>query len=222
MNEIKINYDQKLIEIISELNYQPKLLLHSCCGPCSSYVITYLKDYFDITILYYNPNIEPEEEYLKRKNEQKRLIKELNIPTLKFLDCDYENSEFRNICKGYEKEIEGGKRCERCFNLRLNYTAKVAKLHNFEYFGTTLTVSPHKNATLINAIGNNLANLYNLKWLYSDFKKKDGYKKSITISKQYDLYRQNYCGCLFSKEISDKIINAKLKDTINNSNVKDS
>ena len=103
VNEIKINYDQKLIEIISELNYQPKLLLHSCCGPCSSYVITYLKDYFDITILYYNPNIEPEEEYLKRKNEQKRLIKELNIPTLKFLDCDYENSEFRNISKGYEE-----------------------------------------------------------------------------------------------------------------------
>ncbi len=222
VNEIKINYDQKLIEIISELNYQPKLLLHSCCGPCSSYVITYLKDYFDITILYYNPNIEPEEEYLKRKNEQKRLIKELNIPTLKFLDCDYENSEFRNISKGYEEELEGGKRCQRCFNLRLSYTANVAKLHNFEYFGTTLTVSPHKNATLINVIGNNLANLYNLKWLYSDFKKKDGYKKSITISKQYDLYRQNYCGCLFSKEISDKIINAKLKDTINNSNVKDS
>lgn len=195
----KVNYDKKLEEIISKLEYKPKLLLHSCCGPCSSYVITYLQDYFDITILYYNPNIEPDREYEKRKNEQIKLIKKLNIPSLSMLDVEYENDVYRDYVKGHEQETEGGSRCHLCYELRLKKTAELAQIHNFEYFGTTLTVSPYKNASLLNKIGEELSSKYNIKWLYSDFKKKDGYKKSIELSKEYDLYRQDYCGCLFSK-----------------------
>ncbi len=198
----KINYDKKLEEIINTLEYKPKLLLHSCCGPCSSYVITYLCKYFDITILYYNPNIEPKEEYEMRKNEQKRLIKEMNLPNLHMLDIDYDNDTYREYVKGYEKDIEGGERCHLCYRLRLEKTCIKAKEEDYEYFGTTLTVSPYKNAQILNKIGENLANKYKIKWLYSDFKKKDGYKKSIELSHQYNLYRQNYCGCLFSKNIN--------------------
>lgn len=195
----KINYDKVLEDLINKLNYKPKLLLHSCCGPCSSYVITYLKDYFDITILYYNPNIEPEEEYIKRKNEQLKLIQELNIPTLTLYDTFYENEIYRSYIKGYESELEGGSRCHLCYELRLKKTASIAKDNDFEYFGTTLTVSPYKNAVVLNQIGEKLSREYNIKWLYSDFKKKEGYKKSIELSKEYNLYRQDYCGCLFSK-----------------------
>lgn len=195
----KINYAQVLEDIISNLDYRPKLLLHSCCGPCSSYVITYLQDYFDITILYYNPNIEPKEEYEKRKQEQIRLIKELNN-NIKLLDIDYDNETYRSYVKGYEKEKEGGLRCHLCYELRLDKTALVAKDNNYDYFGTTLTVSPYKNAQVLNKIGEKLQEKYNIKYLYSDFKKKDGYKKSIELSKKYNLYRQDYCGCLFSKE----------------------
>ena len=195
----KVNYDKVLENIISNLEYKPKLLLHSCCGPCSSYVITYLKDYFDITILYYNPNIEPKEEYEKRKNVQLKLIKELNIKSLNFLDSDYENNIYQEKVKGYERDKEGGRRCHICYELRLRKCAKLASELGYDYFGTTLTVSPYKNAQVLNAIGESLAKEYNVKWLYSDFKKKDGYKKSILLSKEYDLYRQDYCGCLFSK-----------------------
>ncbi len=192
----KINYDKKLEELIKSLDNKPKLLLHSCCGPCSSYVISYLKDYFDITVLYYNPNIEPETEYLKRKQEQLRL---LDIMGIKYLDSPYENSQYHEYIKGHEQDKEGGNRCHLCYYLRLEKTAQLAKEHNFAYFGTTLTVSPYKNAEVLNKIGEKLASTYNLQWLYSDFKKKDGYKKSIELSHQYNLYRQNYCGCLFSK-----------------------
>jgi len=195
----KINYDKVLENIISKLDNRPKLLLHSCCGPCSSYVITYLKDYFDITILYYNPNIEPKEEYEKRKNEQIRLINELNIPHLDLMDTPYDNEKYRNTILGYENEVEGGIRCHICYELRLEKTAKLGKENNYEYFGTTLTVSPYKNAQVLNVIGEKLANNYNINWLYGDFKKKEGYKKSIELSKKYELYRQDYCGCLFSK-----------------------
>lgn len=195
----KINYDKILEEIISNLDYKPRLLLHSCCGPCSSYVITYLKDYFDITILYYNPNIEPKEEYEKRKREQIKLINALNIPSLTLLDVDYENELYRKFVRGYENEVEGGNRCHLCYELRLEKTAKLASDNKFDYFGTTLTVSPYKNAQLLNKIGEELSNKFNIKWLYSDFKKKDGYKKSIELSREYNLYRQDYCGCLFSK-----------------------
>ena len=194
-----LNYDNIGMDEIKKLDHKPKLLLHSCCGPCSSYVITYLKDYFDITVLYYNPNIEPSEEYDKRKKEQIKLIKLLNA-NIGFLDVSYDNDTFRAKVQGYEREKEGGLRCHLCYELRLLKTVTLAKENNFEYFCTTLTVSPYKNAFVINEIGEKLANEYGVKWLHSDFKKRDGYKKSILLSKEYNLYRQNYCGCLFSKE----------------------
>ena len=194
---MNINYNEEMKKIIKELNGNNKLLLHSCCGPCSTAVIERLKDYFDITVLYYNPNIEPYEEYLKRKKEQIRLLSELNI---KHMDIDYLNEEYRNKVVGYEKEPENGARCHNCYRLRLEKTAKLAKENNFDYFATTLTVSPYKNAKVINEIGLNLQNKYNIKYLLSDFKKEDGYKRSIELSKRYELYRQDYCGCLFSKE----------------------
>lgn len=194
---MNINYNEEMKKIIKELNGNNKLLLHSCCGPCSTAVIERLKDYFDITVLYYNPNIEPYEEYLKRKKEQIRLLSELNI---KHMDIDYLNEEYRNKVVCYEKEPENGARCHICYRLRLEKTAKLAKENNFDYFATTLTVSPYKNAKVINEIGLNLQNKYNIKYLLSDFKKEDGYKRSIELSKKYELYRQDYCGCLFSKE----------------------
>ena len=192
-----MNYHKKLLEIISSLDYKPSLLLHSCCGPCSTQVLSFLAPYFNITVFYYNPNIEPEEEYLKRKKEQIRLLSELNI---KHMDIDYLNEEYRNKVVGYEKEPENGARCHICYRLRLEKTAKLAKENNFDYFATTLTVSPYKNAKVINEIGLELQNKYNIKYLLSDFKKEDGYKRSIELSKKYELYRQDYCGCLFSKE----------------------
>ncbi len=197
MNE-KINYDKKLEKIIASLEGRPKLLLHSCCGPCSSYVITYLKDYFDITVLYYNPNIEPKSEYEKRKAEQIRLINELNLPNVKLKDIDYENEKYRKVIIGHEKDKEGGNRCHICYNLRLEKCAEIAVMEGYDYFGTTLTVSPYKNAQVLNELGEELEQKYQVKWLYSDFKKKDGYKKSIELSKEYNLYRQDYCGCEFS------------------------
>ena len=194
-----MNYHNKLLEIINELDARPKLLLHSCCGPCSTTVLTFLVNYFDITVLYYNPNIEPYEEYMHRKSEQIRFIKEFNNEHITFWDCDYQNEEFRSKVKGLEEEKEGGARCAVCFRLRLEKTAEIAKNEGFEYFGTTLTVSPHKNSKIINEIGALLESIYGVKYLYSDFKKKDGYKKSIELSKEYSLYRQDYCGCLFGK-----------------------
>ena len=194
---MKINYDKKMWEIIDKEKKLKRLLLHSCCAPCSSACLEKLTPYFDITILYYNPNIEPYEEYLKRKKEQIRLLSELNI---KHMDIDYLNEEYRNKVVGYEKEPENGARCHICYRLRLEKTAKLAKENNFDYFATTLTVSPYKNAKVINEIGLNLQNKYNIKYLLSDFKKEDGYKRSIELSKRYELYRQDYCGCLFSKE----------------------
>ena len=194
---MKVNYDIEMQKIIASLDYKPTLLLHSCCGPCSSACIERLKDYFKITVIYYNPNIEPLSEYEHRKSEQMRLLKELDIA---FLDCDYDNEVFRDLTKNLSLEPEGGKRCAVCFGIRLKQTAVVAKENNFDYFGTTLTVSPHKNSQLINKIGEKIGEKIGIKFLYSDFKKKDGYKRSIELSKEYNLYRQNYCGCLYSKE----------------------
>ncbi len=194
---MKINYDNKMMEIINSFLDKKTILLHSCCGPCSSACIDRLKDYFDITVIYYNPNIEPLDEYIHRKNEQIRLLKEWNI---KFMDCDYENDIWTNKTKYLREELEGGKRCSVCFGIRLKYTAKKALDKGFDYFGTTLTVSPHKNSELINKIGEGIGINLGIKFLYSDFKKKEGYKKSIEFSKQYNLYRQDYCGCLYSKE----------------------
>jgi len=195
-----MNYQVELDKIIDSLDYRPKLLMHSCCAPCSSYCITYLKDYFDITILYYNPNIEPYEEYLKRKEEQIRLCEILNV---NYMDCDYDNESFKNMVKGKENEKEGGLRCFSCYELRLRKTAELAK--NFDYFTTTLTVSPYKNSNKINEIGLKLEKEFNVKYLVSDFKKKEGYKKSIELSKKYNLYRQNFCGCVYSKKVVEQM-----------------
>lgn len=187
-------------EELAKITTPKKILLHSCCAPCSSHVITYLAPYFNITVLYYNPNIYPKEEYEKRKQEQIKLINELNTPNkLDYLDCDYDNDVYEELIKGYENCPERGARCPICFKLRLEKTAKLAKEHNYDYFCTTLTVSPYKNATQINEIGSSLSDKYQIKWLYSDFKKEDGYKKSIELSKKYNLYRQNYCGCIYSQ-----------------------
>lgn len=200
---MKENYDKLLKEIINnikEKNITPNLLLHSCCGPCSSYVIEYLNEYFNITILYYNPNISPYEEYLKRKEEQIKLINSIETKNkINIIDCDYDNDIYEEKIKGLEKEPEKGKRCTVCFDLRLDYTAKKAKTLNYNYFCTTLTVSPYKNSELINKIGKEKQEKYNINWLYSDFKKNNGYKRSIELSKKYNLYRQNYCGCVYSK-----------------------
>lgn len=198
-----MNYQNELDNLIKSLDYKPNLLLHSCCGPCSTEVLTYLAPYFNITVLYYNPNIEPFEEYLKRKNEQIRFINEFKHDNIKFLDCDYENEVFHKNVKGLENEREGKARCPACFRVRLDYTARKAKELNFEYFGTTLTVSPHKNSKQINILGGIIGDKYNVKYLFSDFKKKDGYKKSVELAKKYNLYRQDYCGCLYGKNNRD-------------------
>ena len=196
MNE---SYYKLGLEELSKIKEPKKILLHSCCAPCSSHVITYLTKYFDITILYYNPNISPKEEYEKRKSEQIRLIKSIDkVNKIDIIDCDYDNDLYEKSIKGYENCPERGSRCTICFNLRLKKTAEMAKLLNYDYFGTTLTVSPYKNAKLINEIGKKYEEEYGVKWLYSDFKKEDGYKKSIELSKKYGLYRQDYCGCKYS------------------------
>ena len=194
-----MNYDIEMNNIINSLNYKPRILLHSCCAPCSTTVIERLKDYFDITIIYYNPNIEPIDEYNKRKEEQIRII---NHYGLKYMDCDYDNDLFHKKVLGYENEPEKGFRCHICYRLRLEYVLMKAKENNYDFFGTTLTVSPYKLSKIINEIGLELETKHGVKYLVSDFKKNDGYKKSIALSKEYNLYRQNYCGCIYSKNIS--------------------
>lgn len=196
---MNINYDKELEKIIKE-NYgkKTKVLLHSCCGPCSSACIERLKDYFDITVFYYNPNIEPEIEYIKRKEEQIRLIKE--IGGINFLDCDWENERFKELSKGLEDLPEGGYRCHKCYGERLERTAIEAKQGGYDYFCTTLTVSPYKNSQVINSIGKEISEKIGIKYLFSDFKKKEGYKRSVELSKKYNLYRQDYCGCNYSKD----------------------
>ena len=196
----KINYQKQLEKILNDINGQ-KLLLHSCCAPCSSYVLSYLSDYFQISVLYYNPNISDEGEYNKRKSEQLRLISELPAKfPITIIDCDYEPEKFFEISKGLENCPEGGERCFGCYRLRLEKAAAAAKELGFDWFCTTLSISPLKNAEKINEIGNELAEKYGVKFLPSDFKKKEGFKRSIELSKKYDLYRQNYCGCVYSKK----------------------
>ena len=197
---MKDNYSIKCEEILNSLSEKKRLLLHSCCGPCSSYVISYLTKYFDITILYYNPNIFPYDEYLKRKEEQIKLINEIaKVNCVDIMDCDYDNECYEKLINGLENEPERGKRCRVCYLMRLEKTAKLAKEIDYDYFCTTLSVSPYKNSKWSNEFGKILENKYDVKWLYSDFKKKDGYKTSILLSNKYNLYRQNYCGCIYSK-----------------------
>lgn len=182
-----------------------KMLLHSCCGPCSTSVIERLKEEFDLTIFYYNPNIFPEKEYDKRLKEQKRYVKEtgLNIVVIDGTYKDFE--EFDEKIKIFAKEAEGGRRCERCISLRLMKTAQEAKERNFDFFASTLSVSPHKNVFFINRIGKNLSEKFGVEFMDADFKKKDGYLNSVKISKKHNLYRQNYCGCKYSIKESEEL-----------------
>ncbi len=199
-----INYQKwldKKTDEISKSGIIPTLLLHSCCAPCSSYVIEYLSTYFSITVYYYNPNISPREEYLHRAEEQKRLIESMPVKnSVRFIEGDYASDEFYKLSRGLENAPEGGERCRQCFELRLRKTAELAAAESFDYFTTTLTISPLKNAQLINETGKALAEKYGVEYLFSDFKKKEGYKRSIELSREYGLYRQNYCGCIFSKK----------------------
>ncbi len=199
----KVNYQKELDRVIERhqaAGEVPRLLLHVCCAPCSSYCLEYLSNYFDITVYYYNPNISKKEEYEYRLSEEKRFIslKEFKYP-VKLTESDYRPEDFFAAVKGLEKEPEGGLRCKECFRLRLEASAQKAKEQGFDYFTTTLTISPLKNAALLNEIGAGMGEKYGVSWLYSDFKKKEGYKRSIELSREFDLYRQNYCGCVFSR-----------------------
>lgn len=199
----KVNYQKELDKLIEQLKREdrlPSLLLHSCCAPCSSYTIEYLSQYFKITVLYYNPNISPAAEYEKRKAEQIRLISEMKTDNpVKLLDCDYDYNDFIAVAKGYEHCPEGAERCFRCYELRLRECAKRARELGFDYFCTTLSISPLKNSQKINEIGLRLQEELGISWLVSDFKKREGYKRSIELSREYKLYRQNFCGCVYSK-----------------------
>lgn len=206
-----MNYQKELdniIEGLSILSKPPSLLIHSCCAPCSSYVLEYLSDFFYITIFYYNPNIYPEEEYIRRVEEQQRLIKSMPLRyPVNFQQGDYNSKDYYNIVKGLEDEPEGGERCFKCYEMRLREAAILAKEGAYDYFTTTLSISPHKNAVKLNEIGNKLGEEYGLRYLPSDFKKKNGYKRSIELSNEYDLYRQDYCGCIYSKRAREQIKN---------------
>lgn len=204
----KQNYSLILEETIkkhSAAGIRPSLLLHACCAPCSSYVLEYLSKYFNITLLFYNPNISPEEEYIFRENELRRLICEMPLPSeITVISQNYDPREFLDIASGLEDLSEGGERCKKCYRLRLSRTAKIAKERGFDYFSTTLSISPYKNAEWLNTIGAEEGEIHGISYLFSDFKKKNGYKRSCELSEQYGLYRQNYCGCEFSKRAAEK------------------
>ena len=197
-----MNYQKELEKLILKNQKDgkvPKLLLHSCCAPCSSYVLEYLSDYFEITVFYYNPNIFPESEYTKRILEQQMLIQDMKFRhPVSFLAGSYDRERFYDIARGLEHLKEGGERCFKCYEIRLEEAAKIAKEIEYDYFTTTLTISPMKNAEKLNEIGAKIAKQYGVEYLQSDFKKKNGYKRSIELSKEYGLYRQDYCGCEFS------------------------
>lgn len=206
-----MNYQIELDKIIGRIESEailrtPKLLIHSCCAPCSSYVLEYLSNYFAITVYYYNPNIYPEEEYLRRVKEQEQLIESMEFKNpVMFMKGDYDTNKYYELIKGHEGDKEGNERCFLCYRLRLEEAASVAKEGGYEFFTTTLTISPHKDAVKLNEIGEELATSYGVLFLPSDFKKRNGYKRSIELSDKYGLYRQDYCGCVFSKRIRDNI-----------------
>ncbi|ARP49454.1 epoxyqueuosine reductase QueH [Caproicibacterium lactatifermentans] len=197
----KQNYQLALDQVLRSLppNRKPRLLLHACCAPCSSYVLEYLSPYFQITLFYYNPNISSKDEYEKRVAEVRRLLQEMPLPTpVSFLPGRYDPERFLAMAKGMETLPEGGERCFACYRLRLTEAAKAAKESSFDFFTTTLSISPHKNAQMLNQIGMELAETYGVTWLPGDFKKRGGFQRSIVLSQQYHLYRQNYCGCVYS------------------------
>lgn len=201
-NQPKINYQKELEKKLEKIHKEgkvPKLLLHSCCAPCSSYVLEYLSEHFEITVFYYNPNIYPEDEYVKRVEEQQNFIHAMKGKyPITFIEGNYDTDRFYEMARGLEQVKEGGERCFRCYELRLRETAVLAAEKGFDYFTTTLSISPMKNAQKLNEIGENLAEEYGGHYLFSDFKKKNGYKRSIELSGEYGLYRQDYCGCVFS------------------------
>ena len=203
------NYQKVLEETLAGLQRDgrvPSLLLHSCCAPCSSYVLEYLSQYFKITVFYYNPNIYPESEYTKRILEQQKLIRDMNLKyPVSFLAGRYEKEKFYAMAQGMEDLKEGGARCMKCYELRLSEAARQAAAGGFDYFTTTLSISPMKNAQKLNEIGVRLGNEYGVEYLVSDFKKKNGYKRSIELSKEYGLYRQDYCGCEFSMKERESV-----------------
>lgn len=201
---MQVNYDLQFDKIIKGLNSKPSLLLHVCCAPCASSVLERLAPYFNVTIYFYNPNITEREEYQLRLNELKRFVNEVYGDTIKIIEGDFEPEAFYDASRGLEDELERGLRCTECFNLRLKSTANLAKVGLYAYYCTTLTVSPHKNAQLLNEIGYKLEQEFGVKWLPSDFKKKQGYIRSIELSKEHDLYRQSYCGCVFSRKLTQK------------------
>lgn len=212
---MKTNYQTELEKIITlhqSKGEVPTLFLHSCCAPCSSYVLEYLSNYFKITVFYYNPNIYPDDEYYKRVEEQKQFIARFPAKNkIEFIEGNFDKNRFYEMSKGREHLPEGGERCFLCYEMRLREAAKYAKERNMEYFTTTLSISPLKNADKLNEIGIALGNEYNVKYLVSDFKKKNGYKRSTELSKQYGIYRQDYCGCIFSKQQREKQKQIKLK-----------
>lgn len=195
----KVNYNREMENIIENLTEKKTLLLHSCCGPCSTAVLKRLTDHFDISIYFYNPNIYPESEFYKRAETQRDVIAKVG-GNIKLIVGSYEEDKYFESVKGLEDMGEGSLRCKNCYEFRLREAAHYAKAHNFDYFTTTLSVSPYKNAAWINEIGRELEEEVGVKFLYADFKKKEGYKESIVLSKEYNLYRQNYCGCKFSKD----------------------
>ncbi len=203
-----MNYQKELDNLIEKLveeNRRPKLFIHSCCAPCSSYVLEYLSKYFDLSLFYYNPNIYPEEEYTRRVEEQQSLIRAMSLDSrVAFLQGDYRPQDYYTAVKGLEAEPEGGERCFVCYELRLREAAQLAKEGGYDYFTTTLSISPHKNADKLNEIGQKLAKEYGVLYLPSDFKKKNGYKRSIELSEEYGLYRQDYCGCVYSMRSREK------------------
>ena len=199
---VKRNFQKEMEAIIEQCQQEekvPALLLHSCCAPCSSYVLEYLSNYFNITVFYYNPNIYPDEEYWLRVKEQQELIRKMPVKyPISFKEGTFDKERFYEMAKGMEELPEGKERCFACYHLRLEETAILAKEQNFDYFTTTLSISPMKNAAKLNKIGEALAAAYHLRYLPSDFKKKEGYKRSTELSKEYGIYRQDYCGCIFS------------------------
>lgn len=200
--QMKENYQLVLDKELEKINSSsPSLLLHACCAPCSSYVLEYLSGYFNITMFFYNPNISPKSEFDYRVSEAKRLIAEMPLKSrVDFIEAEYEKERFLEMAKGMEDLKEGGARCFKCYELRLERCAEYARENGFDYFSTTLSISPHKNAQKLNEIGGLLSGKYGVKYLFSDFKKRGGYKRSCELSAEYNLYRQNYCGCEFSKK----------------------
>lgn len=200
---MKTNYQLETDAALASLgNARPRLLLHSCCGPCSSYVLEYLTAYFDVSVLFYGPNIQPREEYDKRLEHQMTVLRRFGAG---YLECEYDGAAFENAARGLESESEGGARCTACFALRIGETARRAAQHGFEWYCTTLSVSPHKDAERINAIGRAMGERNGVRWLPSDFKKRGGYQRSIELSRELELYRQDYCGCLYSRGVTSSI-----------------